>query len=357
MNEMRQMIIDSVTKIMKDVCTKEVINESEKGVWAGELWDTLAEAGMITVGVPEELGGVGFEYEDAFEILRLAGKFAAPLPLSETYIANWLLARLGKEASDEPLTIQIPGKGEPMRLAQTDGGWLVTGQVSWVPWARHAKRMIVLGQTDAGGAVAIVPLEKARIEHGQNLAGEPRDEVSFAGAFVSDEHVIAVENLDEVTEFLTYSGAAARCVMMAGALERVLEMSVTHAKERTQFGRPLHRFQAIQQQIALLAGENVAANMAADYAVKAYAAGKLKHDIAMAKMRVGEAAGTAAAIAHQIHAAIGFTFEHTLHQSTRRLWSWRDEFGTESQWGSVLADHFMAPDFGGIWDFLTRREA
>ena len=53
-------------------------------------------------------------------------------------------------------------------------------------------------------------------------------------------------------------------------------------------------------------------------------------------MRVGEAAGTGAAIAHQVHGAMGFTYEHTLHHATRRLWAWREEFGNETYWAMRL---------------------
>ncbi len=123
--------------------------------------------------------------------------------------------------------------------------------------------------------------------------------------------------------------------------------------ERNQFGRTIHRFQAIQQQLALLAGEYVAAGVASDYAVDAFQKRELSKEIAMAKIRINEAAGNVATIAHQIHGAIGFTFEHVLHQNTRRLWSWRDEFGTETEWGIELAEQIMVYGEKGIWSFLT----
>ena len=73
-----------------------------------------------------------------------------------------------------------------------------------------------------------------------------------------------------------------------------------------------------------------------------------RFEIAAAKARIGEAVALVAGVAHQVHAAMGFTHEHTLHRSTRRLWSWRDEFGTESEWqawvGAVAAKlEFVRP--------------
>ncbi len=59
--------------------------------------------------------------------------------------------------------------------------------------------------------------------------------------------------------------------------------------------------------------------------------------IAIAKTRVGDAATLASEIAHQVHGAIGFTKDYSLQLSTRRLWSWRDEFGGDTEWAARLA--------------------
>ncbi|MEC4356502.1 acyl-CoA dehydrogenase family protein, partial [Klebsiella pneumoniae] len=153
-------------------------------------------------------------------------------------------------------------------------------------------------------------------------AGEARDTITFESVFMENCEVIPID-LDWVMKQLRYSLAVTRIVLMAGALERVLELTGKYSSERNQFGRPIHRFQAIQQQLALLAGEYVAAGVASDYAVDAFQKGQLSKEIIMAKIRINEAAGNAATLSHQIHGAIGFTYEHILHQNTRRLWSWR----------------------------------
>ena len=75
--------------------------------------------------------------------------------------------------------------------------------------------------------------------------------------------------------------------------------------------------------------------------------------VAGAKVRVGEAAGAGAAIAHQVHGAMGFTFEHRLHQFTRRLWSWRDEYGQESEWAIRLGRMVAAAGADALWPSLT----
>jgi acyl-CoA dehydrogenase len=140
-----------------------------------------------------------------------------------------------------------------------------------------------------------------------------------------------------------------RSLAIAGALETLLAMCVDYAQTRVQFGRPIGKFQAIQQNLAILAGQAVAAGAAADIAAEAFTRGLPLAEIAAAKIRAGEAATIAAGIAHQIHGAIGFTQEHSLHFFTKRLWSWRDEFGNEAEWGLALGRLAASAGADRLW--------
>jgi acyl-CoA dehydrogenase len=154
---------------------------------------------------------------------------------------------------------------------------------------------------------------------------------------------------------LSSAGALARSAQMAGGLESLLSQSVKYVTERVQFGRPLASFQAIQHQLALLAGHTAAAGIAAQKGFAAMDAGDAGFEIACAKIRTGEAAGLGAGIAHQCHGAIGFTYEHSLHFVTRRLWSWRAEFGAEAHWAAALGRQVAARGADALWPYLTAR--
>jgi acyl-CoA dehydrogenase len=138
-------------------------------------------------------------------------------------------------------------------------------------------------------------------------------------------------------------------------MEAALALSVRYANDRVQFGRPIGKFQAIQQQLARLAEEAAAASVAVDSAAAAVAVGRPSAGfaVAAAKIRAGEAAGRVAEIAHQVHGAIGFTHEHSLHYLTRRLWSWRDEFGTESEWSLELGRDLLTGGADRLWPTIT----
>jgi acyl-CoA dehydrogenase len=152
-----------------------------------------------------------------------------------------------------------------------------------------------------------------------------------------------------------------RSLQMAGALEAILDMSVTYANERVAFERPIGKFQAIQHNLARLAGEVAASVAASGSAADAIAnasapAGEaIILEVASAKIRVGEAAAEGAAIAHQVHGAIGFTREHTLHRFTRRLWAWRDDFGSESFWAVRLGTLVASKGADDLWPMLAAR--
>lgn len=352
MSEIQDMIIDSTVKIMEKYSEKDVVNDAEGGKWAAELWNTLVEYGMTTVAVPEEFGGNGGDYADAFSILRLAGKYSAPIPLAETYLTNWVLAELGDQISTDIVTTSISLDTAPLQFVKKGDGWVVSGRVKNVPWARFAEKLLVLGETADESLLALIKLDHVQIVHGKNLAGEARDELVFEQVFIDDGKIFPV-NRHEITNKLLYGGALTRTIMMAGALENIMELTVNYASERSQFGRPINRFQAVQHHIALLAGEAAAANVAANCAVAAYQNDGCTREIAMAKIRVNEAAGKASPIAHQVLAAIGFTYEHTLHHSTRRLWSWRDEFGRESDWEKNIAEDLGKLRKNGLWSMIT----
>jgi acyl-CoA dehydrogenase len=145
-------------------------------------------------------------------------------------------------------------------------------------------------------------------------------------------------------------GALMRALQMVGAMERVRDLTVAYAAERRQFGQPLNRFQAVQQQLAELAGEVALAGAAVEAAIEDPLSPK---QVAAAKVVAGAAAGRVAAIAHQVHGAIGFTHEHQLHRWTTRLWDWRDQFGTESAWSETLGDLVARAGGDRLWEVVT----
>jgi acyl-CoA dehydrogenase len=271
--------------------------------------------------------------------------------VAETLLAGWLLAQGKITAPAGPMTLAPVHEDGDIQLG-ADGK--LKGRARHIPFARGAGHIAVLTAQNGEPVVALVEAKGLGITPGISLAGEPQDTVSFDG--VTPLATGAAPALDYAA--VARLGAAARTQQMAGALEHILDQSVQYAQDRVQFGRPISKFQAVQHNLAQLAGEVAAAGAAADAAAEAVAKEGINGpivtaEIAVAKVRVGEAASTGAAIAHQVHGAIGFTKEYSLHHCTRRLWAWREEFGNETFWAMRLGRMVAAAGAEALWPNIT----
>jgi acyl-CoA dehydrogenase len=349
------LIVDTATRIFSDLADPQTVNRAKDETWKAPAWAALEEAGLTLAWVPEGLGGAGAELADGFAVLREAGRFAAAVPLAETLLAGWLLAQAGIASPKGAMTCGPTRDGERLTLAANG---TLSGALRSVPFAKGAGHLAVLARREAGGAaVALVETSQARIIEGTGIGGDPLNAVSFNGARPSAVKD-APAGLDG--QALLLMGATARAMQMAGALEAILNLAVGYANERVAFERAIAKFQAVQHNLARLAGEVAVAIAAAGSAADAIANAPTFDEAvfleaAAAKIRVGEAAGEGAAIAHQVLGAIGFTQEHTLHRFTRRLWGWRDDFGNESFWAVKLGNLVAAKGADGLWPMLAAR--
>ncbi|MBN8927377.1 MAG: hypothetical protein BGO51_18450 [Rhodospirillales bacterium 69-11] len=350
-----RMLLESMNRLFEDKCTKQVVDAAETGQFATDLWTAVAETGVPLAALPESAGGADAEWSDLFAALRVAGRYAAPIPLAETMLAGWVAASAGLDVSDGPMTVGPVRAGDELTLARDGNGWRLSGTASRVPYAKAASRIVLIADGPSGEmAVALDGIAGATHTAGKNIAGEPRDTLGFDGLALPAEAAAPLS--DGVSRAALYRrGALARATMMSGALERAMDMAVGYAQERQQFGRPISKFQAVQQNLAVLAGQTAAAVAASNVGIEALGGDPEREEflIAIAKARVGEAATLAAEIAHQVHGAIGFTREYALQHATRRLWSWREEFGSDPEWAAKVGAYVCARGADALWPTLT----
>jgi len=342
------LVQDAAIRVFADLSPPATVNAAESGTWPTKLWDAVAAAGFLdAIGDGEDGSLAGLA--DAAAVLGAAGRHAVPLPLADTMLARWLLRRAKLTVPDGPLAIVVEGGDDRVDLVRTGGSWRLSGAIGAVPWARDAKALVIA----TGSKVALVAPLRAAIEKRTNLAGEPCDAVSLDVTLAADKIAQAPAGTDAATVYRL--GALLRAIEMAGALEEMLTLTVTYANDRVQFGRPIGKFQAVQQQLALAAEQVAAACVAVSAGIAGAIGGDLAFTAGAAKLRAGEAAGRVADIVHQVHGAIGFTHEHRLHHLTRRLWSWRDEFGHEGFWALELGRLAAAQGADGLWPFFAAR--
>lgn len=345
-------IFDTASRIFGDLSTPEVINAAEDGQWPEQLWQAIEESGLTLTWIPEANGGVGATMLDGFAVIKAAGGAPLPVPLAETLMAGWLLAKGGLQVAVEPMTVALLDKtgGE----LNWDGSKL-SGSAMCVPHGRNAKHIVVVVDADSKSMVLKFAVDQLAMTAQANLAGEPWDTVIFNNVMP-----VEIAELEDSVSTGTVEalGALVRCVQAAGAMSTALELTIQYSMERVQFGRPIAKFQALQHSVAAFAGQVAAINAAADSAAEAVAFGNIiDHaawiEIATAKTRLEEAVNIGAAVAHQVHGAMGFTYEHRLHHLTRRLWSWRDEYGSDSVWAGRLGEEVLQWGAEGLWPHIT----
>jgi acyl-CoA dehydrogenase len=351
-------VAETAARIFRDVADPATVNRAADGAWKAPAWAALEEAGLPLAWVPDSLGGAGAELADGFAVLREAGRAAVALPVAETLLAGWLLAGAGI-ASPRGAMACGPVRDADRAILAKSG--TVSGRLRAISFASEAGHLALVTEREGGGeVVALIEVGTAGIGNGASIAGDALDSVQL-------ESVRPVALADAPAGMgraaFALMGAAVRSMQMAGALEAILDLAVAYANERVAFGRPIAKFQAVQHNLARLAGEVAAGIAAAGSAADAIAttSGSRGFDegvfleAASAKIRVGEAAGEGAAIAHQVLGAIGFTREHVLHRFTQRLWAWRDDFGNESQWAVRLGNLVAAKGSDALWPMLAAR--
>lgn len=342
---------DAVGRVFADFYDNAKLNVARRAGWSEELWNAIEETGISLISVPESSGGSGGTLVDAAEVLRLAGKFCVAAPLAETAVlGGWALAAAGLPVPSGPLAFCVAT--QDFSLARSPTGFRVSGRVDRVPCARHAVAAVLVLPDAEGMRVVYAPRDTYQVRPHRNLAGEARDDVVFEAADVDPDRVRTVPGV--TVEQAQLRGALARAVQMAGALERILELTVAYTKQRSQFGRPIIKFQAVQQELARLAGEAAIARASAMSAAARLMADRAAlWPVAAAKIKAGEAAHAGAAIAHQLHGAIGVTDEYLLHHSTLRLSAWRAEYGSEAYWAERLGGTAFEDGATRVWSRMT----
>ncbi|MCP1471758.1 acyl-CoA dehydrogenase [Sphingobium sp. OAS761] len=299
-------LIDPFARLIEDVCTPAAIRAIEEGGNTAPMWAAFTDSGFLDALVAEELGGASLSLADVAPLIALLGAHAVPLPVADTMVARAILAGAGLEIPAGPVAIATGTGPAPF-------GAVAAHILSGTPQAP------VL--TDARG-------QATGVHHDVD-------------AYIS--------GLDGAV--LRPVAAIIRALLISGAAGRVMDMTVAYANERTQFGKPIGKQQAVQQQLSVLAEQAVAARIAAAIGARSGLFPRML-DAAIAKHGASLAAGQVSAIAHAVHGAIGISEEYDLQLLTRRLHGWRLSDGSESYWADVLGGLRIADRHAPTVDFI-----
>ena len=378
MSELSLMIAATAAKVFADA--------SPADGFEAALWRRVEEAGLDRVLMPEDHGGAGDAFEAAVAIACAAGAAAVSVPICETLLANWALATAGIEVNAGPKAIWLdegrllrrapagfssplperarggdddqgaagvadaPSTTLPHKVGESANA-AVANSVVWQPSATQTVAITADGLNAC--AVGSAMCEGKIIA---SVAGEPCMQAELV-LLAHDRRTLPLPISMPMALYATLVAAS-----LFGAMQSINAITFEYANTRKQFGRTLGAFQAIQHMAAKMAEDAAATEAAVTVAARELNTRGRAHEsdpdrslwhAAVAKGRASEAAGKIAAGAHQIHGAIGFTREHTLHRYTRRLWAWRDRAGSEQHWYEVIGQAALATGHDGLWPGIT----
>lgn len=349
-------LLDQADRLFAAHVNQAVLADADGGAWPNTLWSAVEDAGLPAAMVPASAGGVGFGPSEVMQLIRHSAYHAVPLPLAETMVAGALWAEASGEMAEGVLTLAPANASDRLLIARSGDGHVLSGTARRVPWGLQAAHLLAFARDAAGAAfLALAPAEvlAADAQARRSVANEPRDTLRLDGITLPAGCVRpAPAGLG--ADGLLLHGAAIRTQQMVGGMERALDHALSYANERVQFGRAIGKFQAVQHMLAEAAGQYAAATATADALADSFGGEHFAFWVAAAKARVGEAVGSVAAACHQVHAAMGYTQEHPLHYATRRLWSWRDEFGSDAFWQRRLGEAACAAGGEALWPMLVR---
>ena len=349
LNEEQEMLKKSAKEFLSKECPKKLVrelDESDTGL-SRDLWKKMAGLGWMGLPFPEKFGGNGGTLLDLIVLLDEMGYNIVPGPFFATVVlAGFTLLEAGSEEQKQTYLARICSGEMIMTLALTelDGTYLpesvetvaeakgdkyvLKGTKLFVPDANVADFLLVAARTKSGPdpadgiSIFIVDVKSPGVKVAplKTLGRDKLCEVVFDDVTVASKDLVGKLNGGwPVIKSILRKAAVAKCAEMVGGAQASLDMAVSYAKERVQFGRPIGAFQAIQHYCANMVTDVDGSRFITYKAAWTESEGLPSDmEVSMAKAWTSEAYKRVAVLAHQIFGAIGFTMDHDMHLYFRR---------------------------------------
>ncbi len=319
--------------------------------WRSNLASVLEETGLSQAFVAEAFGGAGVSGLDVGRICVCAGESAVTYPLVELLLVH-RLAAMADLKIDAATTTLAPARLNDLMCIDDDGR--VCGDIHRITLSPEHQSVLVLAEHESGCQAAVLTLDDCVVHQATTVSREVRCSLRIDAT--TPDGLATLPSGTASAAIL--AGAVLRSCQMVGALRKSLELARDYALDREAFERPISKFQAVQHQLARMAGETAGLEAAALQAAT-HLEGVFEGSAAAwqagvcAKIKAGSAAREGARIAHQVFGAIGFTREHVLHRYTNALLSWRDDYGSETDWARRLGNAVLQHGGDEFWPRMT----
>jgi 3-oxocholest-4-en-26-oyl-CoA dehydrogenase beta subunit len=365
LSEEQEMLKETARDFLADRCPRAFVRQMEESDtgYSRELWQDMVRLGWVGLAFPERYGGGGMGFLGLAVLLEEMGRVCLPGPFFSTVVLGGLtILDIGSERQKQEYLPQVIRGERMLALALTEpvfgscgatevsvaaipegDDYIIDGRKLFVYDAHIADYLLCITRTEPeNGITAFVVDAKSphvRCTLLKSIAGDRQCEVIFDRATVPATGVLGRADYSQnVVQGMVERATAAKCCEMVGNVQRVLEMTLDYAKERTQFGKPIGSFQVIQHYCADMATDVDGARLAAYQAAWMLDQGlPCATEVAIAKIWMSEASQRVMNLAHQIHGAIGVSMEHDLHFYTRRAKAAESAFGDASFYREIVA--------------------
>lgn len=344
LSERQEMLKTTARELLDKECPRSYVREmeaDEKG-YSPQLWKKIAGLGWLGLPFPEEYGGSDGSFLDLAVLLEEMGRACLPGPFFSTVVLSGLLLLDGANraqkaellpkiasgdlivtlALTEPSNTYEPS-GVALKASPEGPGFVLSGTKLFVSDAHIADYIICVARTKdtatKGNGITLFLVDSGSAGLSTTLlntiGGDKQSEVIFDKVKVSRDSIIG--ELDKgwpVIERTIERAAVGKCAEMVGGGQQVIEMVVSHAKERQQFGHPIGSFQAIQFHCAsMLTDVDISRYLTCEAAWKIAEGLPHSMEVAYAKAGVGDAYHRVVALGHQVIGGVGYKEDHDMH--------------------------------------------
>jgi alkylation response protein AidB-like acyl-CoA dehydrogenase len=368
LSEEQEMLRNSARDFLTKECPKTLVRqmETDETGYSPAMWKGMADLGWMGLVFPEEYGGSGMTFLELSILIEELGRALVPSPFlpSVVYCGLPILAAGTEEQKKQFLSGIAKGDiimtlaliepsaswdagGITVKAAAEGDDFVISGTKLFINDAHIANYLLVVARTKDGknkedGITLFLVDSKSpgiKLNPLKTMGSDKQFEVVFNKVKVPKKNILGkLDHGWSIIQELMPRATLSQCAYMVGGAQQVLEMTVSYAKERVQFGRPIGSFQAIQHKCA-----NMATDVDGSRFITYQAAWKLSEgmdcalEVSMAKAWVSEAYRRTCAEGHQIHGGIGFIKDHDMQLYYRRAKASELAFGDADYHREIVA--------------------
>ena len=367
LSEDQRLLKDSISRLLSDTYSFAARRGymAEANGWSSKLWQQYAELGLLGLPIDERYGGFGGGPEDVMLVMEEFGRVLALEPFLASIVLGVSALKLaGSEAQKSSILPNVAAgliklafaHGEQqarydltdvLTTAKKDGGaWLLTGAKSVVLHGDCADKLIVSARTSgnrhdaAGLSLFIVDGGAAGLTRRGYALRDGSRAAEMTLVNVRGELLGTADTALATIEHVTQAGIAAMAAEVVGCMETVSAMTLDYMKTRQQFGKAIGQNQVMQHKAAdmlISMEQGRSMTMLAAMMVEEADPAERAHNIAMAKVGVGQSGRAVTQAAVQMHGGIGMTEEYAVGHYFRRVMTFEHLWGDSAYHLAALA--------------------